>query len=281
MSLSPLSPTDTRALFRPVSTEFVALLRRLTPEDWERPTIAGSWLVRDVVAHLIDVTLRRVSFHRDRMTPPPPGRPIASEHDFVAFINGLNAEWVGAARRLSPRVLTDLFEHASADLADWFETLPLEAPALFGVSWAGEQQSEGWFDVGREFVELWHHQEQVRLAVGAASLSDPRYLRATIEIALRGLPHAYRDADATPGDTVVIEIAGPAGGVWTLVREAERWALLSGEPPAAATRVRVSDVNAWRLLFNALARHPDANAVAVEGRRELAAPLFQARAVIV
>jgi hypothetical protein len=237
--------------------------------------------VRDVVAHLVDLMLRRVSFHRDGMMPPPPGRPIGSERDFVDFINGLNAEWVGAARRLSPRVLTDLFDKASRDLADWFESLTLEAPALFGVSWAGEQQSEGWFDVGREFVELWHHQEQVRLAVGAASLRDPRYLRATLEIAVRGLPHAYRDAAARAGEAVVLDIGGPAGGVWTLTRDADRWTLHAGEPPAATTRVRVSDVNAWRLLFNALARQPDAKAVIVEGRRDLATPLLQARAVIV
>src|SRR5688572_6408472 len=160
-------PVDTRALFRPVSTACVALLRGLTPADWERPTVAGTWFVRDIVAHLVDLTFRRLSFHRDRMAPPPPPRPMNSERDFVDFINELNAQWVSAARRFSPRVLTDLFESASMDLADWFEALPLEAPALFGVSWAGEQVSEGWFDIGREFTELWHHQEQIRMAVSA------------------------------------------------------------------------------------------------------------------
>jgi hypothetical protein len=44
-------------------------------------------------------------------------------------------------------VLTDLYERASREAADWFESLPLEAPALFPVSWAGEQTSAGWFDV--------------------------------------------------------------------------------------------------------------------------------------
>ena len=188
MPLSPLPPTDTRFLFRPVSSALVTLLRSLEPGDWERPTVAGVWKVRDVVAHLVDVTFRRLSFHRDAMPPPPPPRPINSESDFVKFINSINAQWVEASRRLSPRMLTDLLEKGSRDLADWFENLPLEAPALFGVSWAGEQVSEGWFDVGREFTELWHHQQQIRLAVNAPSLEDPRYLAALIEIAVRGLP---------------------------------------------------------------------------------------------
>ena len=281
MPVSPLPPTDARALFRPVSAGLVALLRTLHPADWERPTIAGRWLVRDVVAHLVDLSFRRLSFHRDRMTPPPPPHPIESEADFVRFINGLNAAWVDAARRFSPRVLTDLLEKASADLADWFEQLPLDAPALFGVSWAGEQTSAGWFDVGREFTELWHHQEQIRIAVGAPSLGDPRYLHAVIAIAVRGLPHAFRDVQAADGEALVLDVSGPAGGTWSLLREAGRWTLHAGEPPAAATTVRLSDESAWKLLFNALPRRDAAHAVQIDGRRELAEPLLNARSVIV
>ena len=120
MSLQSLEPIDTRRLFRPVTRALVALLRDRPSQDWQRPTIAGAWLVRDVVAHLLDSTLRRLAFHRDGLPPPPPPRPIASERDFVAFINGLNAEWVAAARRLSPRVMTDLYQRASDEAADWF-----------------------------------------------------------------------------------------------------------------------------------------------------------------
>ncbi|MEO5820745.1 MAG: maleylpyruvate isomerase N-terminal domain-containing protein, partial [Vicinamibacteraceae bacterium] len=173
--LATLDQIDTRHLFRPVSSALVTLLRELPPGDWDRPTVAGAWLVRDIVAHLLDSTLRRLAFHRDGMTPPPPSRPITSGRDFVAFINELNARWVASAKRLSPRVLTDLYARASGEAADWFEALSLDAPALFAVSWAGEDASAGWFDVGREFTALWHHQAQIRLAVGADDLDDPRY----------------------------------------------------------------------------------------------------------
>jgi hypothetical protein len=155
MPLQPLTTVDTRAMFRPVSAGLVAVLRGISPEDWLRPTVAGSWVVRDIVAHVLDVTLRRLSFHRDGMPPPPPSRPINSESDFVAFINGINAQWVTASKRLSPRVLTDAFERAGAELADWFEAQPLDGPALFGVSWAGEQASENWFDITGGFRQRW------------------------------------------------------------------------------------------------------------------------------
>jgi uncharacterized protein (TIGR03083 family) len=281
MPLADLQPVDTRALFRPVSAELVVLLRALTPSDWERPTIAGAWTVRDVVAHLADGALRRLSFHRDGMTPPPPRNPITAPRDFVDFINDLNAQWVTTSRRFSPRVLTELFDRASSDLADWFETLPLDAPALFGVSWAGEHTSEGWFDIGREFTELWHHQQQIRLAVGAAPLPDSSYLRAVIDIAVRGLPHAFRDVSADPGETVMIDVGGPAGGQWTLVRETRRWTIHAGTPAVATTRIQLLDDATWKLLFNALTDAEAADVIQVEGRRDLATSLLHARSVIV
>lgn len=280
MSLTPLPPTDTRSLFRPVSSEIVAVLRQLTPDDWQRPTIAGTWVVRDIVAHLADLTCRRLSFHRDGLVPPPPPREIRSEPDFVDFINWLNREWIEATRRLSPRVLTDLFDKASSDLSDFFEALPFDAPALFGVSWAGEQVSEGWFDVGREFTELWHHQEQIRLAVGAPPLKDARYLRAVLEIAIRGLPHAYRDVHAHEGDAIAFEISGAAGGAWTLLYGADAWGIWRGIPDAPTAQVRTSDEAAWRLLFNALNRDQASSAVEAKGRLELTAPFLRARSIV-
>jgi uncharacterized protein (TIGR03083 family) len=281
MPLELPAPIDTRPLFRPVSAALVTLLRELTMDRWDQPTVAGAWTVRDVVAHLLDTTLRRLSFHRDAMPPPPPATPIASERDFVDFINNLNAQWVSSAKRLSPRVLTDLYDRASREAADWFESLPLDAPALFPVSWAGEEESAGWFDVGREFTELWHHQQQIRMAVGAGSLGDPRFLAAVIDIAVRGLPHALRDADAEPGASIALDIGGSSGGRWTLTRDGQRWTLWRGEASPATAVVRMSDDTAWKLLFNALGDGDAAKAVQIEGRAELGHALLRARSVVV
>jgi uncharacterized protein (TIGR03083 family) len=279
--MTPLEPVDTRPLFRPVSQSLVALLRDLPADDWTRPTIAGSWRVRDVVAHLVDLTLRRLSFHRDGMTPPPPSRPIHSERDFIDFINGINATWVDASTRLSPRVLTGLCDQASAELADWFEAQPLDGPALFGVSWAGEQTSDNWFDIGREFTELWHHQQQIRLAVGAEALADSRYLHAVLSVALRGLPHAFRAVAAEPGDTITLDITGAAGGQWSLQRDAQQWTLQLGATARPTTRVTLTDDAAWRLLFHALPERDARQVVQVEGRADLVEALFTARSVLV
>ncbi|MEQ1728179.1 MAG: maleylpyruvate isomerase N-terminal domain-containing protein, partial [Vicinamibacterales bacterium] len=97
-----VDPIDSRPLFRPLALEFGALLARLDTDDWTRPTLAPAWRVRDVVAHLIDTMLRRVSVQRDGYQPPRPATALTTEAEFVAFINALNAGWVTASQRLSP-----------------------------------------------------------------------------------------------------------------------------------------------------------------------------------
>jgi uncharacterized protein (TIGR03083 family) len=279
--LSELPPTDTRGYFRPITLEFVALLRQLPAEAWNRPTVAGAWRVRDVVAHLVDVSMRRLSFHRDGFTPPAPAQAPETERDFVAFINGLNRQWVDAFRRVSPRMLTDLYELVGTGLAEFTGSFPADGPALFAVSWAGEERSDGWFDLGREFTELWHHQMQVRDAVGAPPPGDPAWLHAVLLIALRGLPHAYRRTPATVGQTLTIDITGAAGGIWSL-RSGERgWRLWAGSEGGDSARVSMSDDTAWRLLFNALPADRAESVVDRRGDATLLDPLLRARSVIV
>jgi uncharacterized protein (TIGR03083 family) len=281
MPLTRLAPTDSRFLFRPVASEFVGVLKQLQPDDWLRPTVAGTWRVRDVVAHILDGMLRRLSFHRDGLPPPRPGRPLSSDSDFVEFINDVNAQWVTVSNRFSPRVLTDLLSTAGSELADFVEQLPLDAPALFPVSWAGETISEGWFDVGSEFTELWHHQAQVRVAVDVDPLQDPRYLRAVLELAVRGLPHAYRNVTAAEASTVGLIVVGRSGGRWTLRRESDRWTIWEGMAVTPDAQVSLSEDAAWRLLFNALSEVEATREAHVSGNRDLAMPLLASRSVIV
>jgi uncharacterized protein (TIGR03083 family) len=276
-----LPATDTRPFFRPLSGEIVALLRALGDDDWERPTIAGAWRVRDVAAHLLDTALRRLSSHRDGLRRSPAAGPSATGDDLVAFINTLNATWIRAAERLSPRVVTDLYAHASVELADFVETVDPNAAALWPVSWTGEGHSPQWLDVGREFTEVWHHGAQIRDAVGAGPFSDARWLRAVLEIALRALPFAYRLVPGRPGQSVAISITGGASGTWTLLYGDGGWDINEGDVGDSTTALTMSDEIAWRLLFNALPLSQARAFVHVTGDDALALPLFGARAVIV
>jgi uncharacterized protein (TIGR03083 family) len=274
-----LKPTDTRPLFKALCEDLVSLLRSLPADDWSRPTLAGNWRVKDVAAHMLDTTLRRLSFHRDGLPPPSP--PSAGgAREFVAYINDMNATWVRVAARLSPRVITDQFAAASRDLAAFFESLPDDAPALFPVSWAGDA-SAGWLDIGRDFTELWHHGAQIREAVGAGPYDDPRWLRAVIEISLHAVPYAYRRVQAADGTTVVIQITRRSGGSWVLRRMHSEWNIDEAAEPHPAALARMSDETAWRLFFNALRPATAESDVQIEGNRELVLPLLETRSVIV
>ena len=131
--MEPLSFLYTAGLFPPLHHELIDLLRGLSPADWERPTVAGRWRVRDVAAHLLDTQLRRLSLQRDGHALAP-GTPIGSERDLAAHLNALNAEWIAAARRLSPRVLIEMLEATAPALTALLSSLAPEGPAIFPVS---------------------------------------------------------------------------------------------------------------------------------------------------
>ncbi len=258
----------------------MALLRGLSAADWERPTVAGAWRVRDVAAHLLDGALRKVSVYRDGHLLAP-DRPINSYGDLVGLINDLNATGVAYGRRLSPRLLTDLLAMAGSWMVELVQGLDPQAPAVFAVAWAGEGRSENWMDTGREYTEWWHHQMQIRDAVGLSGLLDPRWLDPLLDFSVRALPHAYRDVAAPEGAALTLAVPGDPGWAWTLVRENGRWGLYRGEADRPATWVTVEPALVWRLFYNALPPEAAREKVLIQGDESLAGPLLRTRSVMV
>jgi hypothetical protein len=76
--LRPVEPIDTSALFPALHDELLGLLLRLPPADWLKPTAAPGWSVKDVVAHLLDTDMRRLSSQRDGFAPAPSAPPPAT-----------------------------------------------------------------------------------------------------------------------------------------------------------------------------------------------------------
>ena len=277
----PLAPLDTAPLFRPLLDELLSLLRALDAEQWQRPTVAGAWRVRDVAAHLLDGELRKLTAYRDGHVVPPDA-PIASDRDLARLVNGLNALGVQWAARLSPRLVTDLLAVTGAWMAELLETLDPHAPALWPVSWAGERESANWMDTGREYTERWHHQMQIRDAIGAAPvLLAPRWMLPLLDLSMRALPVGYAAVDAPDGTVVAFRVAGETSGAWSLVRDAGRWVVEPGRVGTPATTVRATPDAAWRLLYNALPDPAHADGLTIVGDASLAAPLLRTRSVIV
>lgn len=148
-------------LFPEVSSRLVELLRSLSPDEWQKPTVSSRRTVKDIASHLLDGSLRRLSMQRDNYRPADGRSQPRADEPLMDFLNRLNDEWETGTRRLSPKVLVDLIEWADTQLADLFRSLDPHGPAIFPVAWAGENRSENWMDMARDYTEKWHHTQQI------------------------------------------------------------------------------------------------------------------------
>ncbi|PSL30446.1 maleylpyruvate isomerase N-terminal domain-containing protein [Dyadobacter jiangsuensis] len=256
-------------LFAELDEHLIALLRSLTPEEWEKPTVARLWKVRDVAAHLLDGNIRVISMYRDAHFTAP-DREINSYDDLVAYLNHLNAEWVQASKRMSPALLTDFLESTGKQYSEIMTRQDLEADAIFSVSWAGETVSKNWFRIAREYTEKWHHQQQIRDAVGKPGIMTPRLFRPLIETFLRGLPHTYRHTQAPEGTAVRIGIVLDQAFEWFLVKTVNGWVIDETCEKAPEASLTLDADTAWKLFTKAIKPDEALAKAHLTGDKELA-----------
>jgi len=249
---SSLDPILCAHLLRRVDGKLIELLGSLTPNEWDLQTIAPLWRVRDVVAHLLDTALRKLSLVRDSCCVE--GVEVRSFQDVIALVNRLNREGVTVYRRLSPPVLIDMMKVACEQSARFHESLDPFAPAAFAVSWAGEEKSLNWFDTARELTERWHHQQQIRLATSRPGIMAPDLYRPVLDCFVRGLPHVYQDVHAPVGTGLSLEISGDCGGQWYLSKGSTGWDFVRRPAGDFASRVTIPQELAWRLFTKGIDR---------------------------
>ncbi|WBA44190.1 maleylpyruvate isomerase N-terminal domain-containing protein [Hymenobacter canadensis] len=255
------------------------LLRSLSPDDWQHPTLARQWTVKDVAAHLLAGNLQTLSMLRDGYFGEAPDVP--SYAGIVAYLNRLNADWVRAARRLSPAVLVELLVQSGAEYTAYLHTLDPWAPAVFSVAWAGEAESKNWFHVARDYTEKWHHQQQIREAVGQTTeLLTPALYRPFLDTLLCGLPHALRDVPAPAGAVVQVCVTSASGGVWETEKTAEGWQLRATPVPGTrpTAEVELAPEMAWKVFTKGI--NPADAAAQMRGDTDLSAAVLRLVAVM-
>ncbi len=241
-------PIATLQLFPTLDRALITLLKSLSPEDWQRQTVASLWKVKDVAAHLLDGNLRTLSMLRDGYFGAPPG-PINSYQELVGFLNRLNSEWVTAMQRISPTLLIQLLEETGPQYYEYLATLDPEAPAIFSVAWAGEEVSANWFHVAREYTEKWHHQQQIRLAVEQeAPLLERDLYFPYLNTSMRALPHHYRTMQGQGKEAIKFTVTGASGGDWWLRFTGKVWELVDNCDVPPICTVRIAPEIAWRIF---------------------------------
>lgn len=236
-------------LFPDVCGRLVELLRSLTPDEWELPTVSSRRTVKDIASHLLDGSLRRLSMQRDGYRPLD-GRSQPREGEtLMDFLNRLNEEWEVGTRRLSPNVLTEMIAWADVQLAELFQSLDPDGPAIFPVAWAGEEQSKNWMDVARDYTEKWHHTQQIFEATRRPSTIMNRHLGyPCLEIFMRALPFTFRDVPAEVGSVVAVVVTGDAGGHWNIQRQSSGWEQIIDTTCKPKATVTMDQATAWKLV---------------------------------
>lgn len=242
---------DTIELFPELTEKLLELLKSLKNEDWNKPSPIKDRTIHDLVAHLIDGSLRRLSFQRDGHSSSKIKININSYSELINYIQNLNRTWMDTTERLSPRILIDLLEYSEKELYDFFKTLKPKDKAIFSVQWAGEEESENWFDIAREYTEKWHHQMQIRMALGQQLLMDRKYTKPLYDTFMLGLPHLYREMTDYPiGETIKISIIGKLNKSWYLIKQPDKWMLCPETNSKPNTEVEVSENDAWLIFTN-------------------------------
>lgn len=251
------------SLLREVDAKLLELMGELRPEEYDLPTVAGQWKVRDVLAHLLDTALRKLSMARDMEFVEKV--EIRSAEDVRELVDRLNAEGVRVYRRLSAPVFRSMMALACEQSAAFHENLDPMEKAMFAVSWAGEEGSLNRFDTARELTERWHHQQQIREATGRPGIMTPRLYGPVLDCFARVLPHAFRDLEQ---GCVELVVSGECGGAWR-----------SGAGEVRARAVVPQEI-AWRVFTKGISVEEARTVSRLEGDRELSLRLMRLTAIV-
>ena len=275
-----LSDVDARPLFRPLSNDFIELVRSFDPEMWNRPTCYPTWRVREIVSHLVQTALTRISIERDRFLPTATIESVSfsglSDH-----IDTRNDAWATATSGLSPELLVEFVEFVEPRLVALIENTDIRGEATFAVAWAGETNSRMRFDIAREFTERWHHQQQIREAVRTRSITETRYLVPVIKTFVQCLPYWFREISVEAERCIKIEITGASGGVWELFSENGVWKIAERNEMEPDAIVRLTDDTAWRFWSRSVTEDEAAERIEFEGELPVRDVFLKSRAVMI
>jgi uncharacterized protein (TIGR03083 family) len=275
MSVTASRPIDLRPLFPEERAIFLTLLAVLTADEWHLPTVCTGWTVHDLAVHLLGIDVQILSGGRDGYGGPPNQPPPGDLNDWdtlVAFIDGRNAAWVEAMRRVSPRLTRELLTFTGDLVTAYLATIDMDAPAI-PVSWAGPDPAPTWLHIAREYTERWVHHQQIRDATNRPGFTAPRFFAPVLDAFARALPHTLCQTLAPTGTLVRLTITGPAGNTWTALRAADHWHLTDDHTSPAAAAVTLDQDLAWRLFTKGLDAESAPSGIQINGDHSLATPV--------
>ncbi len=236
---------ETTELFPLLNEKLIILLQELTDEDFNRPTQFPDWKVKDICAHLLDTSLRRLSSERDSYVSQEQVS-INTYDELIAHVTELADRWALAFSYVSPHILIEMIGKYQNELYEYIKGLEPYGISRFSVAWAGEKKSYNWFDIAREYTERWHHQMQIREALGKEPLYESDLYFPVLDTFMQALPFHYRNFKKEKRYVLCVTVTGSAGGKWFLEWN-DGLRLVDSPSSEVQTDVIIAQENAWKI----------------------------------
>lgn len=233
-----------------------AVLDRIPPKEWDEPTHAVGWMVRDQVTHL--------AFFDEKAA-----QSIRNPAAFAAELNALDSlpdqeeRYLRQGRGMTHVALLEWWHRASADLIEVARTLdaktrmPWYGPDMNGISFITARLMETWSH-GLDVVDAVHEDRP-----------DTDRLRHVAFLGVRTRAFSYTNRGlAVPETPVRVELTVPGGGIWVF-GDQDAEALIKGSATdfcrvvtqrrhVADTRLEMTGAAAeeWMIMAQAFAGPP-------------------------
>jgi uncharacterized protein (TIGR03084 family) len=180
-----------------------ALLTGIPEHDWDRPTPAAGWTIRDQLSHL--------SYFDGaaRLSMVDPDAFRAARAEAVADIERFVAATLSYGREVAGSELLDRFTEERRTLVEAAQAMPEGAR----VPWYGPDMSVA-SSITARIMETWAHGQDVADALGVTRRPTDR-LRHVCDIGIRARPFSYRSRGLEVPETPLrVELVAPDGGLW-------------------------------------------------------------------
>ncbi len=178
-----------------------AVVASLTDEQWDAPTPAAGWSVRDQICHLWFFDVRELMALTD---------PDAFAADMAELLaSGGTEASVASGRQMTGAALLEAWRHDRTRLVDVARSIdPSARVPWYGPSMAARSA------ITARLMETWAHGHDVVDALGASRPATAR-LKHVAHIGVRARPFSYMvNGREMPAAPVYVVLRGPDGDTW-------------------------------------------------------------------
>jgi uncharacterized protein (TIGR03083 family) len=217
--IAPIGHREAMALAEVEYERFGELLCQLAPGDWSKPTVCTEWDVRQLVAHNVGAIEAQASL-REQAHQMRVGMRIAKEKNYDHWIHGVTELQVGERSSTTPAEL----------VARWRSTAPKALKARrrfppflrplkvdFGPVLGKRPMGSYLIDVVMT-RDVWMHRIDLCRAVGVEPVLTAEHDGRLVQDMVADWQHVH-------GHSFVLELEGPAGGLYVSGDGRERLAM--------------------------------------------------------